>query len=489
VGLPAGVYSPIVANVEPSGLRFPDGLSLAMPNLLGLEPGTRLPLYRYGNDIAGWEVVGTASVDATGTRIITDGTLLTAFSYLFAGVQLQATPHTITGRVVEVTSHAVVVEDTAAPLAGEMDGVFRSLAAEYESVMAPIIREYFGNPMAYDHRLDGDGRFVMLFSPAVNDLSGILAFVWGGDFGARSSCASSDEAEIFYGLVPTRSGTDPDDLGAVGGWERVMRSITIHEVKHIAAFAEHRAGGAPRQEDPWLEEATAMVAEELYGREIFGYGPRENTTYERGLACELNPDDAGCGDAPLIMTSHFTFLRDYLSAVESRSPLGGGVAFLGGGWWLLRWALDHAPSGEAQFLRALTRETEVYGVENLEARAGRPFREMLAEWSLALEADDDPDLAEPPRPEVTVPSWDVRSVFAGLHRDRPGSFPTAYPLDPRQQDYGDFLVSVSGLPGGSASLLELTAPASGGREQLLQILGADGGAPPEELGLSILRLR
>lgn len=395
----------------------------------------------------------------------------------------------VTGRVVEVTAHAVVVEDTAAPLAGEMDETFRSLAAEYESVMDPIIREYFGDPAAYDHRLDGDGRFVMLFSPAVNDLSGVLAFVWGGDFGSRSSCASSDEAEIFYGLVPIRHGSEPEDLGTIGGWERVMRPTTIHEVKHIAAFAEHRAGGAARQEDSWLEEATAMVAEELYAREIFGYGPLENTTYEDGLACELNPGDAGCGDAPLIMAAHFVFLRDYLSAVENRSPLGGGLASLGGGWWLLRWALDHAPTGEAQFLRAMTRETEVYGVENLEARAGRPFREMLAEWSLALGADDAPDLAEPPRPEVTVPSWDVRSVFAGLHRDRPDAFPTPYPLDPRRQDYGDFLLSVSGLPGGSASLLELSAPATGSRQQLLQVLGADGGAPPEELGLSILRLR
>lgn len=392
----------------------------------------------------------------------------------------------VTGRVVHVSSSAVVVEDTAAPLAGEMDERYRDLAAEYESVMDPIIRKNFGSPLVYDDRLDDDGHFYMLFTPRVNDVGGLLAFVWGGDFLSRSSCGSSDEAELFYGLVPTRRGSETE-MQTVEGWERIMRSTTIHEVKHIASFAAHRAGGASRQEESWLEEATAMVAEELYGREVFGYGPLENTTYEQSLFCELHPQETGCQDKPIVMTPHFSFLRSYLAAVEDRSPLGGGVAFLGGGWWLLRWTLDHAAEGEAGILRALTRETSLFGVENLEARAGRPFGELLADWTLALEADDRPDLASPERDRVAVPSWNVRSIYAGLHEDRPGSFPSPFPLSPRLREYGDYQISVSQVPGGSTSLLELTATSD--RQQLLEILGIDGGAPPADLGFSILRVR
>lgn len=398
-----------------------------------------------------------------------------------------ASYHRITGRVVHVSSTAVVVEDTEAPLAGEMDSTYRSLAREYEEVMDPIIRANFGDPLAYDDQLDGDGRFTMLFTPRVNDISGVLAFVWGGDFGARSGCASSDERELFYGLVPTRLGPDPTTLETVRGWERVMRSTTIHEVKHITAFAEHRAGGSARQEDSWLEEASAMVAEEIYAREIYGYSAGGNTGYEGGVSCEIRLDDAGCPDDALIMAAHFSFLREYLEAVENRSPLGGGIASLGGGWWLLRWALDHAPGSEAAFLRALTGETGLFGVENLEARAGESFPALLARWSLSLEADDRPDLAVPARAELSVPSWDVRSVFEGLHRDRTGSFPDPYPLSPRRRGYGDFLISVNGLPGGSTVLLELTAP--GDRPQVLEILGDGRDAPLEDLGISVLRVR
>lgn len=394
--------------------------------------------------------------------------------------------HPVTARVAHVSPTAVIVEDTTAPLAGQLDGFYQELAAEYESVMDPLVREHFGDPLIYDDQLDGDDHFYMLFSPRVNAIRG-LAFVWGGDYLDRSACASSDGAELFYGLVPTATGGDPFDEESAEGWMRVIRSLTIHEVKHIAAFAAHQAGGSARQEDLWLEEATALVAEELYAREVFGYGAEGNVGYEEGLSCEMDPDAAGCGDAPLVVAAHFSFLREFLSALENRSPLSTRLAGLGGGWWLLRWALDHASASEAAFLRALTSETSLYGVENLEARMGRPFPEMLADWTLALEADDRPGSPPPARPELTVPSWDVRSVFAGLHEARPESFPVEFPLVPRKRDYGDFLLSVGGVPGGSAMLLELTA--STDVQQLLELVHPDGGPPAPELGLSILRIR
>ena len=402
---------------------------------------------------------------------------------------------TVTGRVAHVTEHAVLVSDTANPVDGEYDDRLREMGREFEDRMWPVITENFGDPLRMDPQLNDDGHLYMLFTPAVNDFGNALAFVFSGDFFPRTSsdstqvtCASSDTAEVFYSRAPTR--VAPDDYGsleATAGWQRVLRSTLVHEVKHLASNAERIDRDLP-PETAWLEESTAHAAEELYARRVFGFSQGSNATYDQTVYCAVRPTVPECEGAPSVMVSEFVWLAQYmqrtaiLGAVDdSRSD----AVFRGSGWWLLRWAIDHAPVSESAFLSALTTSSRT-GIENLEARTGRSWTEMLADWTLSLAVDDRSSEVE--REELTVPSWNVRDVFRGFNRDfgELSVFAEPYPLTTRTEDYGSFTRSVGGLPGGTGAIFRLV----GNRDstQLVEIAPLSGDALPPELRISVVRL-
>lgn len=401
----------------------------------------------------------------------------------------------VTGRVAHVTEHAVLVSDTANPIDGQYDDRLREMGSEFESRMWPVIRDNFGDPLRLDGQLNDDGRLYMLFTPEVNEFSGgVLAFVFGGDFFPRQSddpdqpaCAASDTAEVFYSRAPSRVAPDDYELDATGGWQWVIRSTLAHEVKHLASNAERIARGLP-VETPWLEEATAHVAEELYAREVFGLSQGANATYDRTLYCAVRPTVAECEGTPFVMFNEFLWLAQYMQFATSLSSVDanrGDAVFRGSGWWLLRWAVDHAPVPEDEFLRAMTTAADT-GIANLEARAGRGWAGILSDWTLSLATDDSP-AGEMERQELAVPSWDLRDIYAGLNEDfgtRP--FDSPYPLAVRSEEYGSFTAGVGGLPGGSAAILRLIGRP--GISQLVEIAPLGGGTLPPELRVSVVRL-
>jgi hypothetical protein len=367
--------------------------------------------------------------------------------------------------------------------------------------MHPVVLDYFGDPLVLDSQLDDNGRIFMLFSKRVNDLElGVAGFVFSGDFFTGSQCAASNRREIFYGRVPTVAGSGYAS-GTPGYWAWSMRSTVIHEVKHITSYAHKfavAAGGAPNYEAQWLEEGSARLAEELYIRRLMGYGQGDNTQYEQSIYCEVRvgvnwPD---CDPFPYVMGRHFHAINSYYKATELLSPIGKANdedwTYYGSGWLLLRWALDHSATTEAAFITALVDEPDLAGVQNLAARTGRSFRDMLADFSLAMAADDHPDGMTPARPELTFPSWDTRDIFDGLFQDYgdddsafAANYESPWPLTPRVLAAGDFAVEVPALAGGSASIFQLeetTGP------QLLELLSATGGTAPANLGLAIVRV-
>lgn len=403
---------------------------------------------------------------------------------------------TVTGRVAHVTEHAVLVSDTANPIDGEYDDRLREMGSEFEDRMWPVITDNFGDPLRMDPQLNDDGHLYMLFTPEVNDFGNALAFVFAGDFFPRTSsdstqltCASSDTAEVFYSRAPTELAPDGyDRLAQTGQWKRVLRSTLVHEVKHLASNAERISRDLP-PETTWLEESTAHAAEELYARRVFGVSQGSNATYDQTVYCAVRPTVAECEGTPYVMVSEFVWLADYLrstaslSAVDAAAP---GATFRGSGWWLLRWALDHAQASESQFLSAMT-TSPLTGIENLEARVGRSWAEILADWTLSLAVDDRSSQVE--REELTVPTWNVRDIFRGFHRDfgsQGGLFGEPYPLDTRSEDYGSFTRSVAGLPGGSGAIFRLTG--SGDATQLVEIAPLSGDVLPPELRISVARL-
>ncbi|HEU4721103.1 MAG TPA: Ig-like domain-containing protein [Gemmatimonadaceae bacterium] len=394
----------------------------------------------------------------------------------------------ITARVVWVGARSVVLEDVAGPLAGRIDADLVALAEEFEKVSFPILLN-FGNPLARDASTDVNDRILMLFTPRVNAINGnVLGFVSACDLypvSQDASVAGSNEAEIFYARTVTDSTMDPETLNGRSQWRRQMPATMIHEAKHIASYAERMARGASQFEHVWLEEATAQLASEMFGRAIRGNTWRGDATYRETLYCESRPTTAGCADGVIAMTNHFSFLSNYLQNFESKSILSGAEDsdIYGSAWLFARWLVDtYGGSDEGAFLRKLVQSGSLSGTANVEAASGRPFPELLAEFTLMLAADNLTNARAP----FLEPSWNLPDMFAGYAEV--GSRPPA-PLTMRKSTGGVASISGRNVKGGGAVLLRLE-PAGAGRTQILELKSTPT-APltaTSSVGLGVVRI-
>ena len=394
----------------------------------------------------------------------------------------------ITARVVFVGARSVVLEDVASPLAGRIDDDLVALAQEFETVSFPILIN-FGDPLARDASTDVNGRILMLFTPRVNAIgTGVLGFVSACDLypvSQDASVAGSNEAEIFYARTVTDTTSDLTTLNGRSQWRRQMPAMMIHEAKHIASYAERLARGATQFEQVWLEEATAQLASEMFGRAIRGNTWRGDATYRETLWCESRPTTAGCAGGVLAVTNHFAFLSNYLQSFESKSILSGAEDsdIYGSAWLFARWLVDtYGGNDEGGFLRRLVQTGTLTGTANVEAAAGRPFAQLLGQFTLMLAADN---LANATGPYVE-PSWNLPDMFAGYAEV--GSRPPA-PLTMRTSTGGTVSISGRNVRGGGAILLRL-GPAGAGRAQLLELKSTFTAplAASSTVGLGVIRI-
>lgn len=413
----------------------------------------------------------------------------------------------IRARVAYVGTRAIILEDSASAAIGQMDAKFREVGQEFDNVMYPILTTNFGSPIAFDTATDNDGRIYMVFSPVVNALQNIAGFVSSGDFFTPAQgCAASNVGEYFYARAPTTSTGGIDNNAStltVDEWHRVIRTAIIHEVKHIASFAEKFA--SPNliasgffQRDQWLEEATAMMAEELWARGIFGYARAGNVNYAQSIYCEVRPTPNAswpqCQPAkPISMFDHFIFLYDYVSDPERRSAIGsptaGDATFYGSGWLFLRWAIDtYAPEGEPEFLRAITRETDAAGTDGMVKFTSKPLDDLLSDFTLAVALDDYPNFTARDA-KHTIVSWNTRNIFAGMSADFSSQnfFTNPTPLKVWPSTFGRFAVDIPSVTGGGFAVFEVAGTTS--NKQLLEFRGTAGTGFPSELRVKVVRIQ
>ena len=396
---------------------------------------------------------------------------------------------TLTGRVVYVGPKVIVVEDVAGPLAGKIDADLIALATEFETRSFPLLLN-FGDPLAYDAQTDGNGRLIVLFTPKVNNQSqNLLGFVAGCDLyppGQDPTVAASNQAEIFYARTVTDTSPTSTALSGRVQWKRQMPATMIHEAKHIVSYAERLARSASQFEQIWLEEATAQVASELYGRAIHGNKWRSDAPYDPTIWCESRPTTPSCDGGVIAMGNHFAFLSDYLQNFENKSILSGtdDSDIYGSSWLFVRWAADiYGGTDEGAFFRALVQSSSRSGTTNLEAVTGKTFAQMLAEFTLMLAADNLPNVSAP----YVEPSWNLPDVFAGYAEL--GTHPSV-PLAMRQSAGGAFSVSGRFLKGGGAMLLQLGASAPGATQLLdLRATATTPLSTSSPIGMAVLRVR
>jgi hypothetical protein len=408
----------------------------------------------------------------------------------------------IGARTVWVGEHVVLLEDTLTTrngtptLAGVMDADIAALGAEIDTEMWPLVNR-FGDPLLMDARLDANGRVAIVLTPALNAMANgdVLGAVVSCDFFPRSQFAASNVGEVVYLQVPTMAAPGFED-GTVARWRHEIRGTVMHELKHVVSFASRITRGLP-PEEIWLEEATARVAEELFTRTHGDAAQFGNAGYAT-IRCEIQVrfDDPTCADTPRQMLPHLEGLWTFLDEPGRRTPLGptsaGDASFYGSGWSLLRWAMDHAALGEDAFLLALVSGTGS-GVANLEARAGRPWSDLLTRWALSLLVDDRGGVTASD-PTLRFPSWAVGDLFAGLCDDlgpcaggvtTGPRFTRAHPARPLVAP-PDVTLQLSGIPAGGFVPIELL-PGPTGSRRLLR-LKPTGGALPAGARLAIIRI-
>lgn len=358
-----------------------------------------------------------------------------------------------------------------------------ALGTEFEAVMYPILLQHFGDPLALDSLLDRSGRLTVLITSAVNAYA--AGFVTACDFYPESVAPSSNTGETIYLFAPE---TPPPGFpgGSDGYWLWQARAVLMHEAKHVTAIAE-RLGLVRDLEVSWLEEATAVVAEELWSRTIYQTSWRGNADYGSTIYCDVRPGASSCAGRPLAMANALSLLHDFggwprANAYEQRSPLGptapGDATFYGSGWAMVRFAMDLG-SSEPAFLRSLTTAPET-GTLNLSLRAQAQFGSIAGDWLTALTTDGLFEVA--PLMSNRFLGWDLPDIFAGFARDFPGSF-VAQPFAARTLDAADSVIVAA--RGGSGTVVRVRA-ASG--QRVLAITG-DGGLPlPGSVVIRISRI-
>lgn len=415
----------------------------------------------------------------------------------------------IGARTAYVGTNSIILEDTANTTAGTMDSYFQDVGQEFDTDMWNVLTTYFGDPLAMDAELSRTGKVVMVFSEKVNNLQrGVLGYVVSCDFFPRADSIqnnssadsiqnnSSNEGEYFYARAASSTTRGFDQSFNPDEWKREMRGTLIHEAKHIVSFGTRIANNAEEFEDRWLEEATAMHAEEIWARTVYPNAWQDNSQYDNTLYYDVRPSSGN----PFVVFNHYAFLYDYLSDVENGSPLGESAGdqtsnFYGSGWSLVRWAADNYATDEAAFFKALTQERSLAGADNLAARTGRSFGVMLGDWSLALVADDYPSASgpdsalAPDSAQLRIASWDTRDIFADMSSEsfQGDPFPRAFPASLRQVSYGTFNVDARARSG-SMSYFELSGTMTGSK-QLLEVRSLGGNDPAPSLRVAVVRVQ
>lgn len=379
-----------------------------------------------------------------------------------------------TGRVVAISQRAVIVADTMNPAGGFSSEQYATIGETFDDLIWSINTANFGQPTD----IDENERVIIFYTRAVNELtpSGADSYV-GGFFYNRdlfptsgtNACAGSNEAEMFYMLVP-------DPQGEVNGNARsrdfVMDrtfSVLAHEFQHLINDSRRLyVNESLVWEDSWLNEGLSHIAEELAYYAASGLQPRSNA----GTSAVAG--DAGPHFFRYNIDNLERYVR-YLREPEKHSLMGNvdQLATRGAAWVFLRYVADREP-GDDQAMWTRLVNSNRNGLENLEDVLGVDPRQWMHDWQVSVYTDD---AGFPVNDIYTQPSWNFRLLLQIL--DTSGQYPL------RTRSVGPTSPSIL-LEGGGAAFIRTSVPAGAGRA--LQTTVNDL-PPPSRLKLTVVRTR
>jgi len=415
-----------------------------------------------------WKSLDTsiAKVDATGlvtgvargmTRIVASGsgvadtvevTVLSLRFNVNADNACNA-PQYRTGRVVAVGQRSIVVADTANPAGGFTSAEYRSIAQSFDNLIHPTMVRYFGEP----EDIDGNRRVIIFYTSKVNELtpagsdSYIGGFFYARDLlpraasGSYQGCPGSNEAEIFYMLVPDPNGRINGNRRDKDFVHRVTLGTIAHEYQHlINASRRIYVNNANDYEETWLNEGLSHIAEELIFYEASRLQPGQNLHIDR-----IRQNQSFVDAFNLYQLSNFGRLTVFYEAPETSSAYLSepDLAARAASWQFLRYLSDRSNLSETQFWLQLA-NSRIAGFANLQAVLGQDPMPLYRDWLVSVVADE---IATDSR--FRQPSWHYDSFMEYFEA----------PLMTRTLGNGQTL-QVS-LAGGGAAFVRFAVPSGG----------------------------
>lgn len=324
-----------------------------------------------------------------------------------------------TARVTAVGRHALIVTDTANPDGGLTDAAYQELAAAFDTLLYPLAVEAFGKPSD----LDRNGRVLLFFTRAVNELTPAEAeayvggFHYAGDLFPASECTASNQAEILYLLAPDRSGSINGQRWTEESIREVTPGTLAHELQHlINASRRLHVNGATEWETIWLNEGLSHIAEELAFYRTTGISPGSNLNSGMILA-----DPGRLRAFSLYGASNLVRYSYFIDDLSNQSPFqdDDDLETRGAIWSFLRYAADHAAGPERELWYGLANSPRS-GDANLAAVLGTDPDALRRRWFVSIMTDDRTPII-PMHTAFSQPSWNSRELLSrmGVHADPP----------------------------------------------------------------------
>jgi hypothetical protein len=224
----------------------------------------------------------------------------------------------------------------------------KDVITSFDDRIYPVAAQQFGTA----NDVDGDGRFTVLISSWLGHLGGgrytVDGFVRVADLDSAFRSPFGNHCDMMYLSSSLRPGAH-------------LRTIMAHEYMHAVVYsrkshAVRLCKNLPIEEEGWLDEAMAHLAEDLHGFST------SNIDYRI--------------DAFLNQPEHYQLVvDDYYAADLFRSHGNRGSTYL-----FLRWCADcYGPS-----LLPKLAASSLRGIANLEASVGATFPDLFRRWSVAL---------------------------------------------------------------------------------------------------------
>ncbi len=392
-----------------------------------------------------------------------------------------------------VGNSSIWLDDLDNPAATFTDTELVNLDALYSANMDHVHDAYFGGLSD----VDGNGRFLVLMTKEVNRAGGVGGFVWSRDIVSSEYCATSNQAELFYGRVPDPQGSVGDAVAK----QDVLDSypaLIAHEVTHLVQSNAHIYGNAAERgwKASWEWEGGATLAEQLVGYRLFGHGSGQELDWSA-----LSPwDERRHWYADWLVEMGQFFGWDYRGdgagrisgAPEECSWVGtadegnsgpcllDSRAIYGVPSMVLRYAMDRwggdYPGGERALMRRLT-QSPARGFASLvdvsPRRAWRP-EQILADFYISLWVDLQGWEAS------GMTTWDLHDIFTNVRESLRLQPYTSSSRTPR--------LTGRRVRAGSSLYFHWT-PTGALRPTSIKVTSPGGGRLPDHISVWALRVR